>query len=71
MTPQQAKKESCPEHEIGRYICPNTKSLVSLVRSCSLTEMEWPVNIEHCTSCGQKHVLLSEDVWHPPIYGFE
>ena len=71
MSPREATPKRRSEHEIGKYVCPNTKALVPLVGTCALTEIEWPLVLEHCTDCQQRHVLVCEDVWHPPIYGYE
>jgi hypothetical protein len=59
------------EFKIGTYICPNTKSPVSLVVSQRLACLDWPVVVEHCSDCGQRHVLQCEEVYHPPAFGYE
>jgi len=64
-------KASLVEHEIGKFICPKTKLPVPLLAHCPLTAVEWPVTVEKCPDCGQPHSLQSEDVLHPPVFGYE
>lgn len=65
------EKATVTEFEIGKYICPKTKSSVTLKATRSLAFMEWPLVVESCESCGEKHVLQSEDVLHRPVFGYE
>lgn len=66
-----AQKAEVTEFTVGHYVCPKTKSLQPLRASCSLAYVNWPVVVEACPGCGEKHVLSSEDVQHPPVYGYE
>lgn len=64
-------KPKVMQFEVGKYICPNTKSPVPLMSSCPLAFMEWPVVVEKCPDCKQKHVLHCEDLHHQPVFGYE
>ena len=59
------------QFEIGKYVCPNTKKLLPIWALQHLAEVEWPVMVEKCPDCGQKHVVRNEDVLHPPLFGYE
>lgn len=59
------------EFEIGKYLCPKTKSPVPLMAPCSLAFVEWPVVVAQCAACGERHVLECEDVEHSPVFGYE
>lgn len=59
------------EFEVGKYMCPKTKSLAPLMAPCAFTYLEWPCVIEHCALCGERHVLHCEDVLHAPAFGYE
>jgi len=59
------------EYEIGKFICPQTKLPVPLLSYCPLTAVEWPVVVEKCPDCGGRHAIESEDVLHPPVFGYE
>lgn len=60
-----------PEHEIGRYICPNTRLPVPLKWSCAVALVEWPLVVKCCPACKQEHEIKCEDLQHPPAYGYE
>ena len=64
-------KASLVEHEIGKFICPKTKLPVPLLSYTPLSGVAWPVVIDKCADCGEKHVVESEDVLHPPVFGYE
>lgn len=66
-----AEKTEVREFTVGWYVCPQTKSPVPLRMSHPLAQAEWPVVIEMCHDCGQRHVLCCEDIHHPPVYGYE
>lgn len=66
-----AKNAEVVGFETGKFICPNTKQAVPLVTPCPLTAVEWPVVVECCPGCKQRHVLHSEEVLHPPVFGYE
>ena len=57
--------------EIGSYVCPNRKSLVTLTNDRPRREVQWPVVVDPCSACGERHVLESQEVSHPPFYGHE
>jgi hypothetical protein len=57
--------------EIGAYDCPSTTSSVTLELSAPMSSLEWPVTVECCSACGQKHVVQYEDVRHAPAFGYE
>lgn len=59
------------EFEVGTYICPNTGSPVGLKETHPLSELKWPVVVEHCPECGQRHLIAYEDVRHRPVFGYE
>jgi hypothetical protein len=59
------------EHEIGKYICPKTKLPVPLLSYTPLSGVAWPMVIDRCPECGQKHAIESQDVLHPPVFGYE
>jgi len=59
------------QFEIGKYLCPNTKKLLPIWALQHLAEVEWPVTVEKCPDCGQKHLVRNEDVLHPPLFGYE
>ncbi len=56
---------------IGKYVCPNSRTLVPLMADEPLAFIHWPVVVEKCAGCGQEHVLRLTDVQHPPVYGYE
>jgi hypothetical protein len=64
-------KPKLTEFEVGVYVCPKTKCPASLRASCSFAYIEWPVVVEHCTSCGERHVLNCQEVLHSPVFGRE
>jgi len=64
-------KAVVPEFEVGKYVCPRTKCPASLMATCSFAYLEWPVVVERCESCGERHVLGSEEVLHAPVFGRE
>jgi hypothetical protein len=66
-----AEKTVAHEFTVGWYICPQTKTSVPLRMTHALAQTEWPVVIEKCEGCQQRHVLHFEDVCHPPAYGYE
>lgn len=67
----RATEPKVAEYKVGTYICPNTKSPVSLSASRPLAYLDWPVVVETCSDCGQRHVLQCEEVHHPPAFGYE
>jgi hypothetical protein len=64
-------EEGSKEFEVGAYICPNSKTEVTLKQARSLVFVRWPIVVEKCAACGNSHELQSSDVIHPPIYGRE
>lgn len=64
-------KPHLSEYEIGKYICPNTSRPIALMGLRPLASVEWPMVVEQCPDCQQKHVLQREEVLHPPIFGYE
>lgn len=66
-----AEKTAVQEFTVGWYVCPQTKAPVPLRMTHSLAQAEWPVEVESCRGCGRRHVLNSEDVCHPPAFGYE
>ena len=65
------KQTEVAEFEIGTYICPNTKLPIPLKAPRELPFVDWPMVIKQCGRCGQEHVVESEDVHHPPVFGYE
>jgi hypothetical protein len=59
------------EFTVGTYRCPNTKQPVPLRASRSVSELSWPVVIERCVACGQRHEISYGDLQHPPAFGYE
>lgn len=59
------------EFEIGIYICPKAKTPVPLTAPCTLAYVEWPVVVENCAACGERHLLQCEDLHHQPFFGYE
>ena len=66
-----SEKAEAALYTVGRYICPKTKAPAPLMASSSLAFIEWPVVVEKCANCGEKHVIRCEDVQHAPVYGYE
>lgn len=64
-------KPAVARFEVGKYVCPKTKQLTPLLASCSFAYIEWPVVVEHCAECGERHVLCCEEVLHSPVFGRE
>ncbi|MFQ5722847.1 MAG: hypothetical protein ACE5G6_00030 [Terriglobia bacterium] len=50
-----------PEFEVGKYVCPISKSRVALLAVCP-AEVVWPQVVERCASCGQMHILEYDDI---------
>ncbi len=59
------------ECQVGQFKCPNTRTLVPLMSSQAFAFLHWPVLVERCPSCGERHQLEVTDVEHPPVYGRE
>ena len=59
------------EFEIGKYVCPVTKSLVPLIATQPWTIMDWPVTVKACPSCGGAHLVELDELRHPPLFGYE
>ena len=59
------------QFEIGKYRCPKTKKLSPLWAPQHMAEVDWPVVVEKCPECGEKHVVGNDDVLHPPVFGYE
>lgn len=57
--------------EIGTFLCPTHGSEVLLELSTPLPSLEWPVLVERCPDCGERHVLQYADVQHAPCLGYE
>lgn len=57
--------------KVGTFVCPKTKAPVPLMATSSLPFLEWPIVVEKCEACGEQHVLQSDDVYHPPAFGYE
>ena len=57
--------------QVGTFVCPNTKTAVPLMASHALPFLQWPVLVERCPGCEQRHVVSCEDVQHPPAFGYE
>jgi len=66
-----AEKAALAEFRVGTYVCPRTSSPVPLMATCSTPFLKWPVVVEKCSACGETHTLRSEDVEHPPTFGYE
>jgi hypothetical protein len=66
-----ARETTLAEFKVGTYICPKTKSTLPLKATRPLPFLEWPIVVERCADCGEKHVLECEDVQHPPAFGYE
>ncbi|MEE9234035.1 MAG: hypothetical protein V3U28_01165 [Candidatus Acidoferrales bacterium] len=49
------------EFEVGKYVCPVTKSRVALMATYP-ADVVWPQVVERCVSCGQKHILQYDDI---------
>lgn len=67
----QRRGAAAVDFEIGRFICPNTKSPVPLKAVQPLAFIHWPMVVRNCPGCGQEHELELKDVQHPPVYGYE
>lgn len=67
----RAAKAEISEFEVGKYVCPKSKQPVPLMASQSLAYLDWPVVVEPCRDCSEKHILQCEDVLHPPVFGYE
>jgi hypothetical protein len=65
------EKSGNTSFDVGTYACPKTAKQVVLTEPASLTDLQWPVVVEKCDACGQRHVLRYEDVRHPPVIGYE
>lgn len=57
--------------EIGKYECPIRATQATLELPAHMASIEWPVVVERCSACGQRHVLQYNDVRHPPALGCE
>lgn len=64
-------KDAMAEFKIGTFLCPVTKVLVPLMGACPLSQVEWPLVVQKCSVCGEKHTVRCEDVLHPPAFGYE
>lgn len=59
------------EFTVGTYLCPNTNHPVPLQASQPVRELPWPVVIECCPACGQRHEISYGELQHPPMFGYE
>lgn len=59
------------EFEIGKFICPATKSLVPLIATRPWAVLDWPVKVTACPSCGGDHLIALDELRHPPLFGYE
>lgn len=59
------------EFEIGAYVCPKTKESVPLTATQSVSDLCWPVVVEKCPACGQRHEIQYSELRHPPVFGYE
>ncbi len=59
------------EYKIGSFTCPKTYKPVPLFSCCPLPYVHWPIVVKVCPECGAQHVLESDDVQHPPAFGYE
>jgi hypothetical protein len=63
--------EVVTEFEIGKFVCPVTKSLVPLIAHRPWTLLDWPVTVKACPNCGGEHVVTLDELRHPPLFGYE
>lgn len=59
------------EFKAGVFRCPVTGKEAELRVTRAIGYIQWPVVVEHCPQCDQKHVLNIEDVRHAPVFGYE
>ncbi len=59
------------EFEIGTYVCPKKRKRVPLTATHSVSDLEWPVVVEKCPACGQRHQIQYCELRHPPVFGYE
>ncbi|MCL6565755.1 MAG: hypothetical protein K6U09_04950 [Acidobacteriia bacterium] len=66
-------RQSAPAKEftVGTYLCPNTNQTVPLRASQPVQELSWPVVVERCPACGQRHEIDYGELQHPPVFGYE
>lgn len=65
------KETEALELVLGTFICPNTKLPVELKVSRAEPIPGWPILMKACWRCGQEHVVHSQDLRNPPVFGYE
>ena len=64
-------KLAAPDFTIGHYLCPKTKRTVPLHSARPLAFVDWPLIVQKCPECGERHVVESQNLEHPPVFGYE
>lgn len=61
----------CVAFEVGTFVCPKTRTRVPLSATHSVSDLQWPVVVERCPACGERHTVEYNDLRHPPVFGYE
>ncbi len=47
---------------VGKYVCPETDSLISVPSVHPPPEMDCPLIVEKCPACGERHEVCCDDL---------
>lgn len=47
---------------VGKYVCPETDELISVSAASPMAELDCPVIVEMCPSCGERHEVCCDDL---------
>ncbi len=47
---------------VGKYVCPETDELIPVPSPSPLAELDCPVIVEKCPSCGERHEVCCDDL---------
>lgn len=56
------KKTGLKPFIVGKYVCPETDELIAVPADSPLAELDCPVIIEKCPSCGERHEVCCDDL---------
>lgn len=56
------EKTGLKRFTVGKYVCPETDELITVSAVSPLAELDCPLIVEKCPSCGERHEVPCDDL---------
>jgi hypothetical protein len=50
---------------VGKYVCPETDQVIPVNSAVPMSELDCPVIVKVCPSCGERHEVCCDDLLEP------